>query len=280
MVRFPVRCRRCPDSGCSRCIRLFFMNHIGGAIFSDCVSVVDGFAQGPHHPATVSCLHSTLWKGIFDRAVSKQVRVAKAIAHFTDVDVVAGRLAPRQNKANDFVDWCAKLGAAQHAVSKQFIKDQKQFFRTSHLVGLLRVRIIVLTSPNERPALKGRRSYRKRESESSRSQAFCSIAMIAKCGPSAPFAIIDGSSATQGEQFQTPRRHQPFPLDGGFARRVSGVCARTKGSIISFVYAECAGDDVTRLSASTLHPDAPIIAGCASSHRLAVIGSITWRKVC
>ena len=98
----------------------------GATVWSDCKFVVDGFARGRDHPSNKLCLHSQLWRGIFDRARAKEIRVRKVLAHSTDEHVRLGLITPTQRKSNDFVDSCAKIGAAKHAADKHARIDQRK----------------------------------------------------------------------------------------------------------------------------------------------------------
>ena len=121
-----------------------------GRVHTDCQMVVDGFAKGELHPTNADGPYSKIWKGIFDRARGKDIEVVKVLAHATDADVVAGRIDHECKKANDFVDTCAKLGAAKHKVSRAVSISQKAVFVRVDTVARFLAKVVICTSSARR----------------------------------------------------------------------------------------------------------------------------------
>lgn len=167
-------------------------------IWSDCKSVVEAFARGREHPSNRLSLHAQLWRGIFDRADPKRVRVRKVLAHSTEEHVRRGLVTPTQRKSNDSVDSCEHVGAVKHATDKQKRIAQRKLCDKVRKVAASRAKVVILTAVANRPSLVVRRAMRRKQGAEFR-KAFSLDAQISK-------RIRSASAET---------RPQPCALDGG-----------------------------------------------------------------
>ena len=135
----------------------------GATVWSDCKFAADGFARGRDHPSNRLCLHAQLWRGIFDRAQSKQIRVRRVLAHSTDEHVRLGLITPTPRKPNDFVDSCAKIGAGVHAADKHERIGQRKLCDKVRRVASFLAKAVILTAAAHRPPVAVRRALRKKE---------------------------------------------------------------------------------------------------------------------